>query len=1438
MEKMKTLHLLLLIITVAAAIMAINTLSAIAADGCCLNPNIPDKVCTIGFQLPQQECCPQPEANNPIYYDSASVQNQSVCMEKFFATNRSCSQLQACVAGCCCPEASIKVRALCNTTFYQIQPGQSCAETCKATIPPITTGCRVQLNLTAQNVKGEKQIQLLWKDNCDADKFTIERCKGSNCNNFSKLADYYAASYIDADSSLLWNQHYTYRVTAIINSTPYSETAAIYTGDVECWKKNWNKFCMHEFIYDEQPIMTYLVKVLNFSPNIDTFRQQVINAYSGKFNSVSYCDASNKLSKTSSCAAGTICTITNSGSDCVKSTECSEIGKPFGLFSGRENCETRNYCFYDKSQANVNQCYDCSPKISCYDYKSEEACETNNCGAGDCAWSTTNDELGTGVCVDYNKNNCAWCDKKGTQNIGSLKGYNTVFDRCVQEKKDALSTPLYDCNKLTTECKETCQSFGLANCSSHSPLYVDWDNYVTPREGNTCGLYTCKWFGPVFGSGGKCRKDADFDSKEDCTTAGCEKDYFAPETTVKQSGDKLIITALDRKSYDDYGSYTANTTTYLCSFTDFFDESNREYRDEYLKCLGTKNYNSTRQQLHSIRELVKQGVLKQGVQHLYYFSKDENRNLEVVKEAIIIPELEITLVEPRFGAAKSAIYNITLSTNRNATCRIGFIDLSYDFMSIRAISEQKGVLHVKTSVAGSGTLYVKCKDSDGGVRPVQFQISILTTPPTITSIRAADIIELPIKTEMTIETDQEAVCRYTKNATASYQTMQPFASARETEEQSYKRIHRQNLTERELADRQTNTFYAQCMNKAGLASEKAVANVVVNTNLDPLLNLNYRQYTSNTTVDIEASTNKLTQCVHSNSSDYRNAQAFGPASKLHKARLFLKEGTYTYYVQCAYEDGAARQQTATFTIDTTSPTKPRVKAAEGNITQYLHKLEGSWKSTDNESGIKQYQYAVYESSNDRLILNWTPTTDDQETITGLSLREKSSYYIQAKAQNNAGLWSEAGKSEIVTVIVGGGTSHCYNRQKDQGEADIDCGGECDKCGTGKACGNNTDCSANRCAFGKCEASSCSDSVKNQNETDTDCGGNCDKCTTGQSCTANIDCYSGSCTSGKCSSSTEPCSNGVLDPDEASTDCGGICARIKDKKCETGKSCTLSSDCSSGRCSAGKCAGSNDRDGDGKTDAEDNCPDKSNPDQADSDQDKKGDACDTDLDNDGMDDNWEKSHGLDANTNNANEDPDKDGLTNLDEYNYFRDTAGKDIDPQNADTDGDGASDKKEIDAGTDPTDPEDKPKGNQFMKLLLWILVLAAIAGAGYYILRKMMLKPPRQSRQMQGFEASRAPGATQPVQQRQQPPQRMAIRPETAQAIMRKRESETSARRRELLSQFEIRGKPERKPPQEEKGIDGEDEIFRQLRAETETLKATARKLPRQKRGTGNRKR
>ncbi len=68
----------------------------------------------------------------------------------------------------------------------------------------------------------------------------------------------------------------------------------------------------------------------------------------------------------------------------------------------------------------------------------------------------------------------------------------------------------------------------------------------------------------------------------------------------------------------------------------------------------------------------------------------------------------------------------------------------------------------------------------------------------------------------------------------------------------------------------------------------------------------------------------------------------------------------------------------------------------------------------------------------------------------------------------------------------------------------------------------------------------------------------------------------------------------------------------------------------------------------------------------------------DADLDGMDDDWERAHGLDPQTPDASLDPDRDNLTNI--YEFFANT-----DPQDADSDDDGLNDGCEVNlAKSDP----------------------------------------------------------------------------------------------------------------------------------------------------------
>lgn len=75
----------------------------------------------------------------------------------------------------------------------------------------------------------------------------------------------------------------------------------------------------------------------------------------------------------------------------------------------------------------------------------------------------------------------------------------------------------------------------------------------------------------------------------------------------------------------------------------------------------------------------------------------------------------------------------------------------------------------------------------------------------------------------------------------------------------------------------------------------------------------------------------------------------------------------------------------------------------------------------------------------------------------------------------------------------------------------------------------------------------------------------------------------------------------------------------------------------------------DSDGDGIPDILDNCPNVPNPDQADTNGNGIGDACDPDIDGDGLPNWWEVLHFGGPTAANPHDDSDGDGLTNLEEF---------------------------------------------------------------------------------------------------------------------------------------------------------------------------------------------
>jgi hypothetical protein len=153
----------------------------------------------------------------------------------------------------------------------------------------------------------------------------------------------------------------------------------------------------------------------------------------------------------------------------------------------------------------------------------------------------------------------------------------------------------------------------------------------------------------------------------------------------------------------------------------------------------------------------------------------------------------------------------------------------------------------------------------------------------------------------------------------------------------------------------------------------------------------------------------------------------------------------------------------------------------------------------------------------------------------------------------------------------GGTLACNDGQKNGTETDVDCGGvaagnsTCTvKCGQGKACLVNSDCSSGFCADGvccnaACTGTACMACTKALNgvadgqclQAKTGIADPRSMCAAGDVCAAN----------GKCQ-----CADGSKDGAESDIDCGGgVCP-----KCGGAKTCGVGTDCSSGFCSDGFC----------------------------------------------------------------------------------------------------------------------------------------------------------------------------------------------------------------------------------------------------------------------------
>ncbi|MEM2915893.1 MAG: hypothetical protein QXT19_00840 [Candidatus Woesearchaeota archaeon] len=694
------------------------------------------------------------------------------------------------------------------------------------------------------------------------------------------------------------------------------------------------------------------------------------------------------------------------------------------------------------------------------------------------------------------------------------------------------------------------------------------------------------------------------------------------------------------------------------------------------------------------------------------------------------------LKEPSWGVSASYVFDIVVETSRTAVCKY-----SYDLPAppsetafeefLWSFPEETAVTHkipdfdrIAIGDLKTHKLYVYCK-AGSDITMESFELRVDPTPPVIKSAYAyPDVIierRLPgqdiFTTSLKVQTDDDGFCKYSTENVPFVLMDGVFPGFDEIPKKSH------NAEINVTQDATEYTYYVACKNIAEMPSATVPVRFSVDLSVPFAATSNTPPYSNTTEFVLRVETNKRSFCYVSETIDAEPV-LMGGFGYAHTAPANVTgPGKYKWFVKCSTGAG---NEIATLEIpvvvDTTPPEMLFVDDSsnlpnEPEFSYFPDQLRLNFLGEDNETNISAYYYRLLTYHANTTVLNWTLSTNLNATpfyVTGLSLVDGNKYRFEVYPVNIVGLHGNAMASNGVTIDFEKAPAICENGVKDANETDIDCGGQCPGCIDGAACSANTDCQSGYCNNGICALAACDDGVKNANETDIDCGGGvCLPCGMNKTCIQNSDCASGSCNFGLCTN-PDPCADGILSGTESDVDCGGSCPT----KCGDGKNCLSTLDCSVGlMCIESTCQPERDSDKDLVPDDRDKCPNTPQDEVTDENgcSPSQRFSC-----GDEISDGWRIRHFgsvLCIDNGAPHADPDKDLLTNLEEYRYG-------TSPTNSDTDYDTWNDKIEIEKGTNPLDASSHPPSK--LRMLLWVLLVLLIIGAigiGGYIGYKYYLE-------------------------------------------------------------------------------------------------------------------
>jgi len=97
--------------------------------------------------------------------------------------------------------------------------------------------------------------------------------------------------------------------------------------------------------------------------------------------------------------------------------------------------------------------------------------------------------------------------------------------------------------------------------------------------------------------------------------------------------------------------------------------------------------------------------------------------------------------------------------------------------------------------------------------------------------------------------------------------------------------------------------------------------------------------------------------------------------------------------------------------DQTPPPPPGVIA--GGVEGDAPTVEAMWWASDPDSSITGYRYAIGSAAGATDIVNWTTTSSNSVSKSGLGLIDGQQYWLAVQARNEGGLWSASGYSAFI-----------------------------------------------------------------------------------------------------------------------------------------------------------------------------------------------------------------------------------------------------------------------------------------------------------------------------------------------------------------------------------------------------------------------------------------